>query len=43
MKSNEIMRTLKPLKVWSMLADQNIDNLEINICRDVLLYQSYKE
>jgi len=35
MKSNEIMRTLKPLKVWSMLADQNIDNLEINICSDV--------
>ena len=35
MQSNEIMRTLKPLKVWSMLADQNIDNLEINICRDV--------
>jgi len=34
-KSNELMRTLKPLKVWDMLTDQNIDNLEINICSDV--------
>ena len=33
-KSNELMRTLKPLKVWDMLVDQNIDNLEINICSD---------
>jgi hypothetical protein len=34
-KSNELVRTLKPLKVWDMLTDQNIDNLEINICSDV--------
>ena len=33
-KYNEFMRTLKPLKIWSMLVDQNIDNLEINICSD---------
>jgi hypothetical protein len=31
-KSNEFLRTLKPLKVWDMLVDQNIDNLVINIC-----------
>ena len=34
-KSNELVRTLKPLKVWDMLTDQNIDNLEINTCSDV--------
>jgi len=33
-KSNEFLRTLKPLKVWDMLLAQNIDNLEIHICSD---------
>ena len=33
-KYNEFMRTLKPLKVWNMLVDQDIDNLEIHLCSD---------
>ena len=41
-KSNELMRTLKPLKVWDMLTDQNIDNLEIDSCSDVSYIKATK-